>query len=130
MFAHRQAGDKCGERIEIEISGEDAAKLSGGILYRQRAGNAGYPLPIEHIGRQPHEPTGALRTEIERPLARVVSAILVGSQDLPRAVGKDLVFFQFCLSVHNAAMVDVRPTFWRTVGAGELASLVAVADPA
>src|SRR5262245_37047622 len=130
MFANRQTGDEFRERIEIEISSEDAVKLTGRVIDGQRAGNTGHPLPIEHIGRQPNEPAGSFRAQIEGSLPRVVSAIVVGSQYFPSAVLKRFVFHHSRLAVHNVAMVDVRSAFRRAVCASELSALITVAHPA
>ena len=108
MLAHRQAGDEIGERVQIEIGGEHATEFAARVLHRHRAGDAGHPLPIEDVGRQPNEPTGLLRPEVERALPRVVPAVVVGFQDLLGAVRQRVVFHQLRLAVHDVAVIDLQ----------------------
>ncbi len=54
VFAHRQAADEIGERVQVEVHAQDAADSASAVAHRGGAGDAGHALVVEHVGRQPH----------------------------------------------------------------------------
>ena len=110
---------------------EHAAQLAGVVVDGIGARDAGHALVVKHVRRQPDEPLGLLRLDVERPLPRVVAACRPRVRCSCHAPSGSTSCSTSCVRpvAVDAALVDAEDAVRGAVGAGERAALVAVADP-
>ena len=129
MLADRQRRHKLRQRIQIELDAEHPAHRPIRPLHRNHARNSRHPLAEKHVRRRPRQLPRLLRQQIERPLARIVSPIIILLKNLPRPVLLHFILGQMRFPPGDVRPLDMHPPIPQPRCARVVAGFISVQHP-